>query len=264
MNRAEFRFYQELNDFLPRERRGVSFDHAFHGSPSVKDAVEALGVPHAEVDLILVDGESVPFTHHLCDGDRVAVYPVFESFDLTGLSLLRERPLREPAFVLDVHLGRLARYLRLLGFDCLYRNTFEDEEIIRIGAEEGRIILTRDLGILKSSRVSHGYWLRSQAPREQLRELFDRLDLAGAARPFTRCARCNGLLVRRAVEEIAAQVPARIRERCHEYAQCRTCGQLYWRGSHYPALQDLIEDLLATASNRPTLRRSPHESAHTR
>ena len=122
---ARFRFYEELNDFLPREKRKVSFDYHFEGNPGIKDVIEALGVPHAEVDMLLVNGQSVDFEYQLQDGDRVAVYPVFESMDISAVSKVRQVPLREPKFVLDVHLGKLAKRLRLLGFDTLYRNDFE-------------------------------------------------------------------------------------------------------------------------------------------
>ncbi len=245
MGRAEFRFYEELNDFLPPERRRVSFDHEFFGNPAVKDTVEALGVPHSEVDLILANGESVSFSYHLQDGDRIAVYPVFESLDLSGFTRLRERPLREPTFILDVHLGKLARYLRLFGFDSIYRNDLKDDEIIRIAEDEKRIILTRDLGILKNSRVTHGHWLRSQEPLTQLRELFGRLDLSRCARPLTRCPVCNGLLERRKKGEIA--LPAATSACYDEFAQCRSCGQVYWKGSHYGALRALIDSYVCAS-----------------
>jgi len=260
MNRAVFRFYEELNDFLPQGQRRVSFEHDFFGNPAVKDTVEALGVPHAEVDLILVNGESVTFAYHLQDGDRVAVYPVFESLDLSGTTRLRERPLREPTFILDVHLGKLARYLRLFGFDSSYRNNFKDEEIIRIAAEERRIILTRDLGILKNGRVTHGYWLRSQEPLEQLRELFERLDLAGCTRPFTRCPVCNGLLERRAKGSV--DLPSATRACYDEFAQCRSCGHVYWKGSHYGALRALIDRYAGASPPDAPARRSTNEGSH--
>ncbi len=117
--RATFRFYEELNDFLSPDRRKIAFDYAFNGTPSVKDSIEAIGVPHPEVDLILVNDVSVGFDHLLNGGERVAVYPMFERVDISSLTRLRPNPLREPRFVLDVHLGKLARYLRLLGFDRL-------------------------------------------------------------------------------------------------------------------------------------------------
>ena len=124
MNRAHFRFYEELNEFLPHHKRKTEFVYHFHGAPSVKDAVEAIGVPHVEVDIILVNGISVSFSRKLSDGDRISVYPVFESFDVSAVTHLRARPLREPRFILDVHLGRLAKYLRLCGFDTLFSRFF--------------------------------------------------------------------------------------------------------------------------------------------
>jgi len=189
---CEFRFYEELGDFLAPARRKRSFLHAFDGTPSVKDRIESLGVPHTEVDLILVDGEPVPFSHRLTGGERVAVYPMFERFELGQANRLRPAPLREPRFVLDVHLGRLASYLRLLGFDTLYRNDYEDDELERISRAEHRILLSRDTGLLKRSTVTHGAFVHTTDPRRQLREVLDRFQLDARIRPFSRCARCNG------------------------------------------------------------------------
>jgi hypothetical protein len=145
-SQAEFRFYEELNDFLAPVLRKRAFSYAFNGTPSVKDAIEAIGVPHTEVDLVLVDGKSVDFTRRLAGGERVAVYPVFERLDISQVTRLRARPLRVTRFVLDVHLGKLARYLRLLGFDTCYRNDYDDDAIIGLARGESRIILTRDKG----------------------------------------------------------------------------------------------------------------------
>ena len=191
---CEFRFYEELGDFLAPGRRKRSFAHAFDGTPSVKDRIESLGVPHTEVDLILVDGEPVPFSHRLTGGERVAVYPMFESFELGQANRLRPTPLRDPRFVLDVHLGRLASYLRLLGFDTLYRNDYEDDELLRISCAQHRILLSRDTGLLKRSAVTHGAFLHATDPRRQLREVLDRFQLDARIAPFTRCARCNGIV----------------------------------------------------------------------
>ncbi|GAA5076226.1 Mut7-C RNAse domain-containing protein [Lysobacter panacisoli] len=192
LRQCEFRFYEELGDFLPPERRKRSFHHAFDGTPSVKDRIQSLGVPHTEVDLILVDGTPVPFTHRLTGGERVAVYPMFERFDVAETSRLRPRPLREPRFVLDVHLGRLASYLRLLGFDTLYRNDYDDDELTAISRAQRRILLSRDTGLLKRSAVTHGAFLHATDPRRQLREVLDRFQLDARIAPFSRCARCNG------------------------------------------------------------------------
>ena len=189
---CEFRFYEELGDFLLPERRKRCFMHAFDGTPSVKDRIESLGVPHTEVDLILVDGAPVPFSHKLVGGERVAVYPMFERFELGTANRLRPTPLREPRFVLDVHLGRLASYLRLLGFDTLYRNDYDDEELTGISQTQRRILLSRDIGLLKRSAITHGAFLHATDPRRQLREVCDRFQLDARIEPFSRCARCNG------------------------------------------------------------------------
>lgn len=127
-------------------------------------------------------------------GERVAVYPVFERLDIAPLVRLRPRPLRVTRFVVDVHLGTLARYLRLLGFDTLWRNDLDDESIIESALSGPRIILTRDKGILKNGRVTHGYWLRATEPLQQLEEVVRALQLGPDFEPYTRCLECNGLL----------------------------------------------------------------------
>lgn len=194
LRQCEFRFYEELGDFLAPEHRKRSFVHAFDGTPAVKDRIESLGVPHTEVDLILVDDEPVPFSHRLSGGERVAVYPVFERFELGEGNRLRPRPLREPKFVLDVHLGRLASYLRLLGFDTLYRNDYGDDELLSVSCAQQRTLLTRDTGLLKRAALTHGAFLHATDPRRQLREVLDRFQLDARVAPFTRCARCNGIV----------------------------------------------------------------------
>jgi hypothetical protein len=175
--RATFRFYEELNDFIPPARRKIAFDYAFNGTPSVKDSIEAIGVPHPEIDLILVDGESVDFDHLLNGGERVAVYPMFERVDISSLSRLRPNPLREPRFVLDVHLGKLAWYLRILGFDTICDRDCDDATIVAISVAQRRIILTRDKGLLKRREVTRGHWLRNIQPRLQIAEVVEAFDL---------------------------------------------------------------------------------------
>jgi uncharacterized protein with PIN domain/sulfur carrier protein ThiS len=203
MNCVYFRFYAELNDFLPKSKRQVTFAFPLQNRTSVKDLIESLGVPHTEVDLILVNGESVDFSYIVQPNDRVSVYPVFESIDVTPLVRVRPQPLREPRFVLDTHLGRLAAYLRMFGFDTLYRNDYLDEELARLSSTEHRILLTRDPGLLKRSIVTHGYAVRASNPKRQLGEVLQRFDLFGAVSPFARCLRCNGLLHPVSKEEIS-------------------------------------------------------------
>ncbi len=181
---ATFRFYAELNDHLPPARKFRPLRKEFLLPASVKDMIESFGVPHAEVDLVLVNGESSDFSRLIQDGDRVSVYPVFESLDITPALRLRPQPLREPKFVLDVHLGRLAAFLRMLGFDTLYDNQADDSALVRISSEENRVLLTRDRGVLRHSAVTRGYWLRETDSRRQAAEIVGRFDLAGSIQPF--------------------------------------------------------------------------------
>lgn len=206
--------------------------------------IESLGVPHTEVDLILVDGRSVDFQHPVRDGETISVYPVFEALDIHPVLRLRPEPLRRPAFILDGHLGRLAAYLRLLGFDSLYRNDFADEELAERSADEQRILLTRDRGLLKRSIITRGYCVRSSIPREQLREVVDRFDLSRLATPFRRCLSCNGLLQPVEKQAILDRLPPGTRDRFDEFYRCTGCEKIFWPGSHYARLQDLIREAL--------------------
>ncbi|RLE38493.1 hypothetical protein DRJ12_01480 [Candidatus Acetothermia bacterium] len=242
---AFFRFYAELNDFLPEESRKRTIRYSFSGSPAVKDAIEAIGVPHVEVDLIIANSRSVDFSYRLRDGDRIAVYPVFETLDIAPLVRLQGRPLRNPSFITDVHLGKLTRLLRLLGFDTAHGPDLDDAGIVGRALAEGRIILTRDRGLLKRSAVTHGYWVRSSDPIEQAREVIRRFDLAGRAREFTRCPVCNGLIVPVAKKEVRKWIPPRTAAWLDQYYRCQTCRKIYWRGTHYPRLQGMIDSILS-------------------
>ena len=246
MGRAFFRFYAELNDHLPAASQYKTVEKQFLVSSTVKDLIESLGVPHAEVDLVVVNGESVDFSYSVRDGDRVAVYPMFEAVDITPALRLRPAPLRDPRFVLDVHLGKLAAYLRMLGFDTAYRNCYSDPELVRISASEVRILLTRDRGLLKHSEVTRGYWLRETDSRAQLLETVRRFDLAGTMHPFTRCMACNTVLQPLATSDARDLVPARVAEQDNEFRRCPNCGRVYWKGSHYERMLRLVE---ATAAS---------------
>lgn len=236
---CEFRFYEELNEFLAPALRRRSFRHAFDDTPAIKDRIESLGVPHTEVDLILVDGEPASFRHRLRGGERVALYPVFECFDISGLGGAQPQPLREPRFVLDVHLGRLASYLRLLGFDALYRNGFRDEDLLALARDEHRIVLTRDTGLLKRAELTHGAFVHATDPRRQLREVIDRFQLEARIAPFTRCARCNARVEPIAADDADDAPPAVARDKA-AFSRCTGCRQLYWRGSHPSRLQQRL------------------------
>lgn len=237
---ARFRFYAELNDFLPAPRRQRAFSHRFTGAPSVKDTVEALGVPHTQIDVILVNGVSVGFGHRLQGGERVAVYPLFKRLDVSPLVRLRAAPLRHPRFIADVHLGGLARHLRLLGFDTAWPNDLEEEEIIRVATRQRRIILTRDRGILRNGRVTHGYWLRATGSLPQMEEVVRALDPGRALRPYTRCLECNGLLCPASRLSVAGRVPLQVLLVYRDFRRCPDCRSIYWSGSHRAQLDRVI------------------------
>ncbi|NTV94899.1 MAG: Mut7-C ubiquitin/RNAse domain-containing protein [Thiobacillus sp.] len=241
---ASFRFYEELNDFLAAERRYRTFAVPCAEGATAKHAIEALGVPHTEVELILVNGESVGFDRKLAEGDRVAIYPRFEALDVTPLLRVRERPLRDTRFVADAHLGGLARLLRMAGFDTLYDNRFPDAEIVAIAGREGRIILSRDRELLKRREVSHGCYVHAIAPEEQLREIVERLDLARSARPFSLCLCCNTPLRPVAKAAVLDRLPERVRTDQERFSTCAACGRVYWEGSHWRAMRRMLDGLL--------------------
>ena len=243
---VHLRFYAELNDFLPPACRQLTFTHTTNARVSVKDLVESLGVPHTEIDLILVNGESVDFNHRLKENDCISVYPVFESMDIRPLLRVRPEPLRETRFVLDVHLGRLAAYLRMMGFDTHYQNNSADEELAQISSQQGRILLTRDRGLLKRSLVTHGYCIRATQPRRQLAEVLRRFDLFRSIQPFQRCMKCNTCLVPANPELVEDRVPAGSREQHDNFQACLQCHRVYWKGSHYRRMEQFIHRI-ATA-----------------
>jgi uncharacterized protein len=242
---ATFRFYEELNDFLAPERRGHEFICGCARAATTKHMIEALGVPHTEVELVLVNGESVGFGLLLRDGDRVAVFPKFEALDVTPLLRVREQALRVTRFVADAHLGGLAHLLRMTGFDTLYDNHFRDDEIEHIAGAQGRIVLTRDRELLKRRTITHGCYVHALRSAAQLREVFDRLDLARAARPFTLCLNCNAPL--QAIDKalVAALLPAGVRERCERFSCCAVCRRIFWEGSHWRSMRSMVDELLA-------------------
>jgi uncharacterized protein with PIN domain len=244
MKQASFRFYAELNDFIQETQKRKQFHHRFRGRPGIKDVIEALGPPHTEVDLILVNDQPVGFDYGLQDGDRVAVYPRFRSIEISFLCNVRPPDLGANRFVLDMHLGRLAAYLRMLGFDSLYWNEASDEHLAHVSHDQKRILLTRDRGLLKRNLVIYGYCIRQKSPRDQLKEILDHFELAGDIQPFKRCMRCNGVL--EAVEKAAvlAQLPEGVRGRYERFRICPQCGRVYWRGSHFERMQRLIDSVL--------------------
>ena len=249
---ATFRFYEELNDFLAPSRRQRDFTTPCARAATTKHMIEAIGVPHTEVELILVNGESSTFDRLLADGDRVAVYPKFTSLDVSGLLRVRVHALPELRFVADAHLGGLARLLRMAGFDTLYDNNYRDEEIEQIARTENRIALTRDRELLKRRGITHGCYVHAIKSEEQFREMVRRLDLAGSMTPFALCLKCNAPLQRAEKAEVADRLPPRVRAHHHEFCICAICQGVFWKGSHWQRMSAVLD----RASAPPALNRS--------
>ena len=244
MSKVTFRFYEELNDFLPKHRRKIDFETTYKGKRSIKDMIEALGVPHTEVDLILVDGNSVDFDYILQDGDRVSVYPVFEALNITSVTHLRKTPLRRNMFIADINLGDIVKYMRALGFDIYYDVLFSSREIIDISKTENRIILTKSRKLLKFKEVTHGIFIRPGTTIEQIRRIIDYLDIKDDIKPFSRCLRCNSLLSAIEKKNILDRIPPKTMELCDEYVQCQSCDKIYWKGTHFINMKRTLKQIL--------------------
>lgn len=235
---ASVHFYESLNDFLSRDRRDADIDYTFGLSGSVKDVIESLGVPHPEIGSIEANGIPVDFSYLVQNHDQIQVFPQNKSSILWSGS--------EPKFVLDTHLGTLSSNLRLLGFDTLYRNDYSDEELARISATEDRILLTRDVGLLKRSSVIYGYFVRATHSQKQIEEIVRKFQLSTRAKPFSRCLRCNGCLHAVAKSVVADQLPERVAEHFHDFTQCDRCHRVYWEGSHVIRMRRVLEQLLTS------------------
>ncbi len=242
------RFYEELNDFLPREKKKKRFTHIFIDRTSIKDLIESFGVPHTEVDLIQVNGKSVSFKYLIKDGDDISVYPVFESLDITNIQHLRAKPLRKPRFICDVHLGKLARNMRMLGLNVFYKNNFSDDQIVEISLSEKRTILTRDVGILKRSTITHGYFVRETEPLKQLNEILNRFDLTKQIKPFSLCLNCGTKLTKINKGKIVSMLPDKVKAKKDVFYFCKSCNKVYWEGSHYEKMKLFVNKLLNPAN----------------
>lgn len=241
---ATFRFYEELNNFLPVERRRREFTVPCARDASAKHMIEALGVPHTEIEVILVNGQSAGFEHLLQEGDRVAVYPRFEALDITPLLRVRAQPLRETRFIADAHLGGLARLLRMAGFDTLYRNDYGDHQLAELSLQEQRILLTRDRELLKWRNISHGCFVHAIKPQAQFREIIARLDLARSIRPFSLCLECNTPLRSVDKQVVIERLPPSVRRLQNHFTTCERCGRVFWRGTHWQRMQSLLDQVM--------------------
>lgn len=229
---VRFRFHGELNDFLPPPRRNAEFKHLVSETDTLKHVIESLGVPHTDVGAALVNGECHDLSEPLVNHAEVQVFPHRMPVSLN-----------HPRFVVDGHLGRLAAYLRMLGLDTWYERFADDPLLASVSSREQRLLLTRDVGLLKRREVLHGYRVRSDDPHEQLREVSSRFALYSHFAPFTRCMNCNGLLSPVQKSEVAEFLPPHTRETKNEFSRCQNCGKIFWRGSHHARMLVWIQNL---------------------
>lgn len=243
MGTVYIRFYEELNDFLSADKRKLRLPYAFKGRVSVKDLLESYGVPHTEIDLILVNSKSVDFNYIVNDNDDISVYPVFESYDISEVQHLRPQPLREPKFILDVQLGSLAKFMLMLGLDTLYKNNYGENEIVILSIKEKRTILTKGRELLKRNDVSHGYWIRGTEVIDQVKEVNRRFHLNNLIVPFSRCMKCNTPLKRTEKKNVVNRLEENTRNLYDEFFICPSCNRIYWKGSHYQNMLKFINEI---------------------
>jgi len=249
MNHLRIQFDPELNLFLAKHQRDHRFEHQFKGNPSIKDLIESLGIPHTDVAGIRANDDFVDFTYQVQNEDEITVYS-FKAMRLSKLEnslLANDHP--SPRFILDVYLGKLTSYLRLLGFDCLYDGSNTDQILAQVASQEKRILLSRDRGLLKRKIVHYGYFVRSLNPREQITEVLERYQLNDNIAPFTRCPRCNGKLAETTKDAVANRLKPGTAQNYDSFSICEDCNQIYWKGSHFEKLHAMLEQFQSSPGN---------------
>jgi uncharacterized protein with PIN domain len=250
VNLAKFRFYAELNAFISPSYRYRSFTYHYPDDATLKHVIEALGVPHTEVELVVVDSKPANLSDRMQEGMYVSVFPHFHSFELNSHGEHVHPNMPNEKFIADAHLGMLAKYLRMLGFDVLYRNSYSDAEVATIASQEDRIVLTRDRDLLIRKDIVRGCYLHSTACNEQLCEVFSRYGLAAAVQPFTRCLACNGLLHPIDKKQVLDRIPKTSSEHYDDYFECDGCRRIYWEGSHVVRMRAKIAEILQRCSKK--------------
>jgi len=238
------RFHGELNEFLPPVRRMHEFESRFKGRESIKDKIEALGAPHTEVDVILVNGRSMGFDHILEDGDVIDVYPSAETPVMSGVRHLKHLPMGSPRFIADINIHDVVKMMRALGLDVLEDRTFSFEELIEISVDEGRILLSSSKELLKRKRIVHGIFIWQGNREAQIQKIVDDLSLKRLCKPFSRCLLCNTLLEFVPKEIVWERIPPKTRKRVSEFARCPACDRLYWKGTHYRKIKKKVDRIL--------------------
>lgn len=243
LDQINIRFFSELNDFLQPDQRNNNFNLEVKKNRSVKDLIESIGVPHTEIDLIIVNAESVDFSRLIKGSEQIEVYPNSNIVDITPLIHNQPEPSPEQGFVLDVHLGKLAAYLRMFGFDTLYRNDYDDPTLAEISANENRILLSCDRKLLMRKQVNYGYIIRSDKPRQQIIEVLTHFKLFNVRPEFKRCITCNGIIQSIKKQQIESQLLPLTRKHYDNFYQCNSCKKIYWEGSHFSSIQTFIKNI---------------------
>jgi uncharacterized protein with PIN domain len=246
--KVRLRFHGDLNVFLRSRAGDAVIERRLAEKTSIKDIIESCGVPHPEVDLILVDEQTVGFDYTLANDAKVEVFPV-ENRD-TNRTEKRLQTISIARFVTDGHLGGLTRNLRLLGFDVAYPKNADDGQLLDVMSRENRALLTRDRRLLMHGIVQHGYCPRSQNADEQTIEVIRRFDLLELIAPFTRCLRCNALLEAAAKADVIDRLEPLTKIYYDQFRRCPDCKQIYWSGSHFPKLQKRIEEIRSRAQGQ--------------
>lgn len=242
-------FHEDLPFFLKPKKREI--ERQLSERTSVKDVIEACGVPHTEVDLILIAGKAAGFERVLAQDAVVDVHGI-DSDRVTFFPENRLQVLQIRKFVADGHLGKLVRDLRLLGIDVEYDRDAEDRQLIKTATRQSRALLTRDRRLLMHGTLRHGYYLRSQNPLEQTLEVIRRFDLESTLTPFARCLRCNAALQPAAKEAVLDRLEPLTKIYYEEFRRCPDCEQVYWSGSHFEKLQTRIEMIRSRLVSAPT------------
>jgi uncharacterized protein len=238
------RAYEELNDFLPIHHQKKDFVIEIEPKTPVHALIEMLHIPLSQVDLILVNSQSVGVDHCLSPGDRLSIYPVFETFDISTVARLPQTPLRKLKFVCDVHLGKLSKFLRMLGIDAHYDKDITPPELIQLSLLQNRIILTKNRGLLKNRFITRRYRVRSEDSNQQLAEVLSYFDLKGKFALMSRCLKCNHLVSPVSKDCIRGRVPDAVWNLHETFAICEGCGRIYWMGSHYASMLERISRIL--------------------
>ena len=246
--KIRLRFHGDLNVFLRSKAVDAVIERPLAEKTSIKDVIESCGVPHPEVDLILVDDQPVGFEYTLANDAKADVFPV-ENRD-TNRTDKRLQTISITRFVGDGHLGGLTRNLRLLGFNVAYPKNADDRQLLEVMAHENRALLTRDRRLLMHGVVQHGYCPRSQNTDEQTIEVVRRFDLSKLVALFTRCLRCNALLEETTKAEVIDKLEPLTKIYYDKFRRCPDCKQIYWSGSHFPKLQKRVEEILLRTQDK--------------